>query len=246
MKKIMASLFIFAFLVAPVRAGLLDDIKKGIDLQPVQPSGSPGEAENLDEETTVSGLKEALAIGAANAVGIVSGKDGYFANQAIKILLPEKIQKAAELLRAAGYGKQVDEFELSMNRAAETAAPKAKKHIIAAVKAMTFDDARKILSGGDTAATDFFRSKTQDKLFEEFKPIVGQSMEQVGVTLSYREMTSKFKVLPFIKAEALDLDRYVTQKALDGLFYMIAQEEQKIRTAPAARVTELLKTVFGK
>ncbi len=245
MKKITTAVIVITLIAAPGHAGILDDVTKGIDL-PSSLSGSAAPGRDIDNQTAAAGLKEALAIGTANAVSAVSARDGYFGNKAIKILLPEKIQKAAELLRKVGYGKEVDDFELSMNRAAEAAAPKAKEHFVEAIKAMTFDDARKILSGGDTAATDFFKAKTQDNLFQEFKPIVGQTMDQVGVTRSYKEMTSKFTALPFVKVESLDLDRYVAQKALDGLFTMIGQEEKKIRTAPAARVTELLKTVFGK
>jgi hypothetical protein len=113
---------------------------------------------------------------------------------------------------------------------------------------MTFEDAQKILNGGDTAATDFFREKTHEKIYNEFKPIISASMNEVGVTRSYKEMISQYDVLPFTKAftksEALDLDHYVTNKAMNGLFYMVAQEEKKVRTDPAARVTDLLKTVF--
>jgi len=111
---------------------------------------------------------------------------------------------------------------------------------------MTFEDAKKILNGSDTAATDFFKSKTYDKLFSDFKPAISLSMNEVGVTRSYKEMMGKYTSIPFMKAESLDVDNYVTNKALDGLFYMVAQEEKKIRTDPGARVTDLLKKVFGK
>ena len=133
-----------------------------------------------------------------------------------------------------------------MNRAAEKAALAAAPHFSDAIKGMIFDDAKGILSGGDTAATDYFRSKTSDGLYDEFKPIVSSSMNDVGVTKSYKTMMGKYTSLPFMKEESLDLDHYVTEKSLDGLFLMIAQEEEKIRTDPAARVTDLLKKVFGK
>jgi hypothetical protein len=160
--------------------------------------------------------------------------------------MPEKIQKVADVLAKVGYQKPVDDFITSMNRAAENAAPKAKSHFINAIKEMTFEDARNILDGGDTAATDYFRKKTSDKLYDEFKPVVSSSMNDVGVTNSYKSMMDKYTTIPFVKAESLDLDDYVTNNALGGLFYMIAKEEEKIRNDPASRVTELLQKVFGK
>jgi hypothetical protein len=227
----------FALFALPSQAGLFDDIKKGIGS--VAPQAGP------DDSQVVRGLKEALTIGTGNAVSLVSLKDGYFSNQAIKILMPEKIQKVAEVLGKVGYQKQVDEFILSMNRAAEKAAPQAKSIFVSSIKEMTFEDAKKILNGGDTAATEFFKGKTAGKLSEAFKPIISSSMDEVGATRSYKEMMGKYTALPFMKAESLDLDQYVTNKSLDGLFFMVGQEEKKIRTNPAARVTDLLKTVFG-
>ncbi len=167
-------------------------------------------------------------------------------NETIKILMPEKIQKVADVLGKVGYQKQVDDFIMSMNRAAENAAPRAAAYFIDSIKSMSIEDANKILKGGDTAATDFFRVKTQDKLFNDFKPAISASVDKVGVTRSYKEMMGKYTSLPFVKAESLDIDNYVTTKALDGLFYMVAAEEKKIRTDPGARVTELLRKVFGK
>jgi RNA binding exosome subunit len=216
----------------------LDDVVKGL--------GSATKAGSTDNATTVSGLKEALSIGTENAVKNVSQLDGYFGNKIIKILMPEKIQKVADVLKMAGYQQQVDEFILSMNRAAEKAAPQATSYFVDAIKGMTFEDATKILHGGDTSATEFFKGKTQDKLYAAFKPIVSSSMNEVGVTRSYKEMMGQYEALPFMSKESLDLDHYVTNKSLDGLFYMIGQEEKKIRTDPAARVTDLLKNVFGK
>ncbi|MCX5814032.1 MAG: DUF4197 domain-containing protein [Proteobacteria bacterium] len=222
-------------------AGPLDDLMKGVKL----PTGAIGS--DKDDKTIVSGLKEALSIGTGNAVASTSKIDGYFKNQIIKILLPDKIQDAANILGKVGYQKQVDNFVLSMNRAAETAAPKAKSFFVDAIKAMTFEDAKNILSSGDTAATDYFKSKTFNKLYDAFKPIVAKSMNEVGATRSYKEMTGKYtSAVPFGKMESLDLDQYVTNKSLDGLFYMVGQEEKKIRTDPVAQVTDLLKKVFGK
>jgi hypothetical protein len=242
MKKMLSLGFVCAcFILAfTCYAGPLDDVLKSVKIPQISGSGP-------DEATTVSGLKEALSIGTGNAVTSTSKLDGYFANQAIKILLPEKIQKVADVLRKVGYQKQVDDFVMSMNRAAENAAPKARQFFVDAIKEMSFQDAMKILKGNETAATEYFKSKTFDKLYIAFKPPVSASMDKVGVTKSYKNMMGSYtKSVPFVKTESVDLDHYVTTKSLDGLFYMIGQEEKQIRTNPAARVTDLLKKVFGK
>ncbi|NJD56568.1 MAG: DUF4197 domain-containing protein [Nitrospirae bacterium] len=223
--------------VSLAHAGFLDNMMKGL--------GAPSK-QGPDDSTVVSGLKEALSIGTDNAVKNVSRLDGYFGNEIIKILMPEKIQKVADVLRKVGYQKEVDDFILSMNRAAEKAAPMATSYFVGAIKEMSFDDARKILNGGDTAATEFFKRRTSDKIAASFKPVVSSSMNDVGVTKKYKDMMGKYESLPFVDKESLDLDTYVTNKAMDGLFYMVGEEEKKIRTDPAARVTDLLKNVFGK
>jgi hypothetical protein len=145
-----------------------------------------------------------------------------------------------------GYGPQVDEFVLSMNRAAERAAPAAKQIFWDALGQMTFEDARKILSGNETAATDYFKGKTTDKLTAAFRPVVDKSMNEVGVARQYNELVGRYESIPFVKKETFDLDSYVVTKALDGLFHVLGDEEKKIRTNPEARVTDLLKEVFGK
>jgi hypothetical protein len=200
-----------------------------------------------DSGTVASGLKEALSVGTKNAVGLLSGKDGYFANEAVKILLPENVRRLGDALRMAGYQKEVDAFVLSMNRAAEKAAPRAADIFAGAIREMSITDAQKILGGGNTAATEYFKSKTSTQLFDAFKPDISKSMSEVGVTRAYKAMTDRYtSMVPFAKVESLDLDRYVTNKSLDGLFYMVGQEETKIRTNPAARTTELLRKVFAK
>ena len=221
-----------------VHAGLLGDLMKGIS--------SPS-TKGTDAQTTASGLKEALSVGTGNAVGFLSQTDGYFKNKLVKILLPKQIQKAADFLGKIGYQQQVDEFVLSMNRAAEAAAPQAKGIFLDAIKQMTFEDAIQILKGGDTAATEYLKSKTYGTLTDSFKPIVSSSMNNYDVTRRYEALVGSYKkMVPFMSLDAVDLDRYVTTRALDGLFLMIGEEEKKIRTNPAARVTDLLKTVFGK
>ena len=240
MKKILIPVLLAAafFLAPQAQAASFDDLMKGVRI----PAGL-----SRDDSTTVSGLKEALSVGTDRAVKSVSRTDGYFKDQAIKILMPETIQKAADVLKMAGYSKEVDDFVLSMNRAAEKAAPEATAIFVDAIKQMSFDDAGKILKGGNTAATEYFKTKTSGPLFEKFKPIVSSSMNEVGVTRSYKAMTEKYaSAAPFMKMESLDLDRYVTDKALAGLFFKLGQEEKAIRTDPAARTTELLRKVFAQ
>lgn len=207
---------------------------------------SLGVEQGLTEQEIVNGLKEALEIGTNKAVALVSQKNGYFKNPKIKIPLPENVQKAESILRGIGFSRQVDEFELSMNRAAERAAPRAKSIFWDAVKKMTFSDARNILDGADDAATSYFRRKTAVQLHSAFEPVVNQAMSEVGVTQAYKTVDQKIRALPFTESLSLDLDQYVTDKALDGLFFMLAAEEKKIRQDPAARVTDLLKKVFAK
>jgi hypothetical protein len=133
-----------------------------------------------------------------------------------------------------------------MNRAAEQAAPFAKQIFWDAIGEMTFEDAQKILSGNQTAATDYFKTKTTDKLTAAFRPVVEKSMNEVGVTRQYKELVGRYQTIPFVKSETFDIDSYVVSKALDGLFHVLGEEERKIRTNPAARTTDLLKEAFGK
>jgi len=204
-----------------------------------------GGEKGLSEDEIVNGLKQALEVGTNNAVSTVSQTDGYFKNPKIRIPLPENVMKAEKLLRASGFGDQINEFELSMNRAAERAAPEAKSIFLDAVKQMSFTDARQILDGPDDAATQYFQGKTSGRLQEIFKPITHQAMSEVGVTNSYQSIDDKIKTIPFADRMSFDLDQYVTDKALNGLYLMLAEEEKKIRQDPAARVTNLLKKVFA-
>jgi len=236
--KLGMALLIIFILPQVVFAGEVDDIYKKLQTSSVS---------LLDDRTIISGLKEALSVGTAKAVKLVSVENGYLRNEAIKILLPEKIQKMSEVLRVAGFGKEVDAFVLSMNRAAEKAAPKAKPILISAIKEMNFQDARNILNGGNTAATEYFKGKTSTKLSESFKPVISSSMNKAGVTRSYKALKNRYlSILPLSTTESIDLDHYVTEKALDGLFHTLGQEESKIRTNPKARTTEILRKVFAK
>ncbi|HTO88735.1 MAG TPA: DUF4197 domain-containing protein [Thermoanaerobaculia bacterium] len=202
---------------------------------------------DLSNKDIVAGLKDALKVGSGEAVSLTGRTDGYFGNAAIKILMPEKLASVEKGLRLLGQGEKVDEFVLSMNRAAEKAAPAAKDIFWDAITKMTFEDARKILGGGDTAATDYFRAKTGDALTVAFRPIVTDSMKDVGVVQQYKELQSSYASVPFASSlPSIDIETYVVGKALDGLFLVLGQEERKIRQDPAARVTDVLKLVFGK
>ncbi|GAC1616459.1 MAG: DUF4197 domain-containing protein [Candidatus Acidiferrum sp.] len=205
-----------------------------------------GNANELSDSKVASGLKEALRVGADNSVKLTGKTDGYFGNEAIKILMPKNLRPLEKGLRTVGYGAKIDEFVLSMNRSAEAAAPEARKIFGDAIVAMSFEDARKIFSGGDTAATDYFKNKTTEQLTEAFRPIVEKTMADNGVTQQYKGLVDQYQSIPFARSQDLNINKYVLSKALEGLFYMLGEEERKIRKDPAARTTSLLKEVFGK
>lgn len=232
-KRFAACLFAVT-LVVPANAQL-DKVLKGLGT-----TTGPGDSK------TASGLKEALRIGTEHAVDLTGTENGFFKNEAIKILLPEKLRTAEKGLRMMGMGAKVDEFELSMNRAAEKAAPAARSIFKDAVMQMSFDDARRILTGGNTAATEFFKTKTSDRLTVAFKPAVESAMAETGVVKQYKQLTGGIGSLPFGKSQSFDITNYVVGKTLDGLFYMLGEEEKKIRTNPAAQITPLLREVFGR
>src|SRR5271154_730339 len=231
------ALFFGCLLLAGHSFAQLDQVTKGLGL---------GKQSELSDSKIGSGLKEALQVGADNAVKLTGKTDGYFGNEAIKILVPKNLRPLEKGLGAMGYQPKIDAFVLSMNRAAEAAAPSARKIFVDAIVAMSFEDAKKILSGGDTAATEYFKNKTSDQLAEAFRPIVDKTMRENSVTQQYESLTGELESIPFVKNESLDINKYVVGKALDGLFYMLGQEEEKIRKNPAARTTDLLKEVFGK
>lgn len=193
------------------------------------------------------GLKEALGKGVKIAINTLGKQDGFLQNPRVKIPLPKNLQKVEKALRVAGQGKAVDEFVVSMNRAAEKAVPVAVDVFVDAIKQMTFEDVRQILFSKDQdSATQFFRRTSEEKLREKFRPLVEDMTEHVGVTQKYKSMIGKYGFAArFLGADATDIDGYVTQKALDGLFLYIADEEKKIRKDPIRRTTSLLKKVFG-
>lgn len=231
------SLFLFAnlFLMSAISLGQAGEIARRLGL------GS-----ELSDSKISSGLKQALQIGAEQSVKLTGRPDGFFGNPDIKILMPSNLRPLEKGLRMLGYGPKVDDFVLSMNRAAEAAAPAARKIFIDAISAMTFDDARRILSGGDTAATDYFKLKTTPQLTAAFRPVVERTMATNGVTQQYEALVAQYKSMPFAKNQDLDISHYVVSKALDGLFFELGQEERKIRKDPAAQTTNLLREVFGR
>lgn len=205
-----------------------------------------GNTGKLSDSKVSSGLKEALKVGAENSVKLTGKTDGYFKNEAIKILMPSNLRPLEKALRAVGFGPKIDSFILSMNRSAEAAAPAARKIFTDAIMEMSFDDARRILSGGDTAATDYFKGKTTGRLTTAFSPFVEKTMSENGVMKQYKGLTEQYQSIPFAKNETFDVNKYVVEKALDGLFFELADQERQIRKNPAARTTSLLKEVFGE
>lgn len=199
----------------------------------------------LDERTVAAGLKEALAVGTGRAIETTSARDGYLDSPLLHIPLPQRLQTVANTLRSAGLGRQVDDLEIAMNRAAEEAAGEAWDIFHQAIVSMSIQEAFEILRGPEDAATRYFRSKTEARLEERFTPIVTAKMRAVGLYQVYTELQAYYDSLPFLEKPLINLEAYVTRKALDGLFITLASEEKKIRENPAARTSELLRRVFG-
>jgi hypothetical protein len=204
-------------------------------------------ATNVSNTDIADGLRAALLKGVENAVFELGRENGFLDNSRVRIPLPRNLQKTEKTLRALGQGRRVDEFVEAMNHAAEQAVPAAVDIFLDSIRQMTFTDARNILfSGQDDAATAFFRRTSEDRLRGEFRPIVERFTEQVGVTQKYKAMIGRYGLMGRIVGEdASDLDGYITEKALDGLFLLIEDEERKIRRDPVRRTTSLLRKVFG-
>ena len=217
---------------------------QNVDYTPILEGATSG---GLDEATVLAGLKEALAVGSSNATTRTSAVDGFLGNAMIRIAVPDQLTEPAETLRSVGLGSYVDEFEVAMNRAAEQAAGEARDILWQAVTEMTIRDAYGILNGESTAATDYFRARTEAELRAEFLPIVTEKTASVSLGSLYSHLTGAYATLPMTgKPDLIDLDAYVTDKALSGLFSELALEEQAIRQDPAARTTALLRQVFGR
>ncbi len=251
MRKIVYTLSIIAVCNTALQAqGLKGLIKKATTkdstatksvLDQIGGSSSKG----LTSSDVASGLKEALQIGAQQASNKLSSVDGFLGNAAIKILLPPEVQKVEKTLRSMGMEKQVNDAITSMNRAAEDAAKSAAPIFIDAIKGMSINDAFGILKGGDSAATKYLQGKTTDQLTNAFKPIIQQSLDKVDATKYWNTLATTYNKVPMVKKVNTDISSYVTEKALSGIFYQVAQEELKIRKNPVAQTTDLLKKVFG-
>lgn len=204
-----------------------------------------GSSTPLTTAEVAQGLKEALTKGISKGADLVSQTDGYFKNPEIKIPFPPEVQKVEERLRQIGFGNEVDKFVLTLNRGAEDAAREAKPIFIEAIRSMTIDDAWAILRGEDDAATQYLKRTTSGLLKEKFKPVIQSSLNKVNATRYYSDIVTRYNQIPLVQKVNPDLDDYATDKAIEGLFLMIAKEERNIRENPVARTTELLKKVFG-
>ena len=201
--------------------------------------------DKISNQDANAGLKAALEKGSQAAVAALGKKDGFLGNGAVKIPLPDSLKRYEKLMRNVGMGKYADELILTMNRAAEAAVPEAKVLLVDAVKKMTLQDAKGILTGGNTAGTEYFKRTTSEPLRGKFLPIVQQATKKVQLAEKYNQYADKGAKFGLVKKEDANLDSYVTQKALDGLFYMVAEEEKKIRANPVKAGSDILKKVFG-
>lgn len=209
-----------------------------------QATGS-GLGSNLSNDEVVSGLREALNVGSNAAAGSASKKDGFLKNPLIKIPFPKEAKVVETKARQIGMGAQVDKFVTTMNRAAEEASKEAVPVFVGAIKGMTITDGLSILRGGENAATNYLKFKTTTELTNRFSPIVKNAINRVELTKYWNPIIRAYNKVPGVRKQNPDLDRYITEKTLEGLFILLAQEEAKIRKDPAAQVTALLKKVFG-
>ena len=209
---------------------------------------APAVAAGLDgisNTDATSGLRQALTDGSGAAVNLLGKENGYFGNPKVKIPLPPSLKKVEGAMRALGMRRQADELVLTMNRAAEAAAPEAKALLVDSVKKMTVQDAKGILTGGDTAATEYFRRTTEAQLTQRFLPIVKKATDRVGLAQQYNSLAGQGAAIGLIKEDQATIERYVTKKALDGLYFMIAEQEKAFRQNPFGATSDIVKKVFG-
>jgi hypothetical protein len=200
---------------------------------------------DLTNQDAARGIKGALDQGAASAIAKLGVPGGFLDNPKVKIPLPPALDEAAKVMRLMGRGQDADELVVAMNRAAEQAVPAAKELLVTAVKTMSLDDAKRILTGGDNSVTDFFKAKTEGPLAAKFLPIVKQATDRVGLAKKYDEVAGQGAKIGLIKGDAANIDQYVTHRALDGLYLMIGEEERAIRQNPAAAGSAIVAKVFG-
>ena len=208
-------------------------------------SAAAAQLDRLTNQDAVSGLRAALEKGTGVAVDLLGKTDGFLGNGAVKIPLPDSLKKYENLMRRVGMGKYADELILTMNRAAEAAVPEAKKLFVDSIRKMSVQDAKGILTGGQTSGTDYFKRTTTDPLRAKFLPIVKRATARVKLAEKYNQYAQKGVQFGLVKKEQANLDDYVTQKALDGLFFMVAEEEKKIRQDPVKAGSDIIRKVFG-
>ena len=201
--------------------------------------------DRITNKEAVAGLKAALEKGSQQAVAALGRTDGFLANPKVKIPLPDSLTRAEALMRRVGMGKYADELVVSMNRAAEAAVPEARQLFVDSVRKMTVQDAKGILTGGETSGTEYFQRTTKDQLHSRFLPIVKRATEKVGLAQRYNEYAEKGATLGLVRKEQSNLDEYVTQKALDGLYLMVGEEEKRIRKDPVSAGASIIRKVFG-
>lgn len=221
----------------------LNDILKGVTEATANRGSAP--TSNLSDQDVTRGLKDALVEGAAKAVSSLGRTDGFLLNDKVRIPLPESLQNVESVMKAIGQGKRVEALKTSLNRAAEAAVPEAKTLLVDAIKNMSVADAKAVLTGGDDAATKYFRQATEAKLHDRFLPIVGKTVKGYKLTEQYDRIAGSASQVGLIGKEQANMSEYVTGKALDGLFFMIAEEEKAIRRDPLGRSSEYVRKVFG-
>ena len=239
-----AYFFVSALILSSTTWALdLGDLLKGVGEASSKKSSAP--ASNLSDQDVTRGLKDALVEGAGKAVSTLGRTDGFLLNDKVRIPLPESLQNVESVMKALGQGKRVEELKTSLNRAAEAAVPEAKTLLVDAIKNMSVADAKAVLTGGEDAATKYFRQATETKLHERFLPIVGKTVNRYKLTQQYDRIAGTASKAGLVSKEQANMSEYVTGKALDGLFFMIAEEEKAIRHDPLGRSSEYVRKVFG-
>lgn len=250
MNRLTAGIAVLAFSLQAhafdLEGALKGALEKGAASQPAAaPASGSGSVDQLKPGEINSGLKEALTRGSEAAVAQLGRPDGFFGNEALRIPLPSGLQKAEKAMRLMGMGKQADELVLSMNRAAEAAVPEAKTLLVKSVREMSLQDAKGILTGGDTAATDFFRRKTESELTRRFGPIVKKTTDRVGLAQQYNKYAGTAAQFGALDKNQATVEQYVTQQALDRLYRVIGEQERALRANPMQAGSDLLQKVFG-
>jgi hypothetical protein len=245
MKNLLVTI-LAVFIISACDSQILKKLEKDATNLENEATGGKKTGDNpLSNDDVINGLKEALTVGTNNSTGLASKVDGYYKNPALFIPFPPDAQKVKDYATDAGLGEQVTKFEMTLNRAAEEAAKSAATVFINAVKGMSIGDGFAILKGADNAATQYLKDKTTAELTQKFTPIVQAAIDKVELTKYWDPLITNYNKIPFVKKQNPNLTAYVTDRALQGLFKLIADEELKIRKNPAAQVTDLLKKVFG-